>query len=52
MLHDIQYHTLMNVLSQEAYYDRKDLMKQATKREEDDIFVFPNTCLGKVFLNR
>ena len=22
-------------------------MKQASKREEDDIFVFPNTCLGK-----
>ncbi|XP_023319614.1 potassium voltage-gated channel subfamily B member 2 isoform X2 [Eurytemora carolleeae] len=32
---------------QEAYYDRKDLMKQASKREEDDFFIFPNTCLGR-----
>ena len=33
---------------QEAYYDRKDLMKQASKREEDDFFIFPNTCLGNI----
>ena len=32
---------------QEVYYDRKDLMKTATKREEDNVFIFPNTCVGK-----
>lgn len=32
---------------QEIYYGRKDQMKKASMREEDDMFVFPSTCLGR-----
>ena len=26
---------------------RKDMMKKASQREEDNIYVFPNTCVGR-----
>ena len=32
---------------QEIYYGRKDQMKKASQREEDDMYVFPNTCMGR-----
>ena len=32
---------------QETYYGRKDMMKKASQREEDDMFIFPNTCIGR-----
>ena len=32
---------------QETYYGRKDMMKKASQREEDNMFIFPNTCIGR-----
>ena len=32
---------------QEVYYGRKDQMKKASQREEDDMYVFHNTCMGR-----
>ena len=37
----------MEPCCQEVYYGRKDQMKKASQREEDDMYVFPNTCMGR-----
>ena len=37
----------MEPCCQEIYYGRKDQMKKASQREEDYMYVFPNTCLGR-----
>ena len=29
------------------FHLRKDMMKKASQREEDNIYVFPNTCVGR-----
>ena len=37
----------MEPCCQEVYYGRKEQMKKASQREEDDMYVFPNTCMGR-----
>ena len=37
----------MEPCCQELYYGRKDQLKKASKRVEDDMYIFPNTFMGR-----